>query len=96
MDVHARCCRRRRRRRRLPGLVQILDAAWTWEGLCMYGHGMFIPVGALSGCVLETLQEAAQGMTSDRCARGGAAALRRGHALQCGDYLSVGRVCVCV
>ncbi|GLI70648.1 hypothetical protein VaNZ11_015581 [Volvox africanus] len=27
--------------------LSVLDASWNWPGLCMYGHGIFVPVSSL-------------------------------------------------
>jgi hypothetical protein len=45
----------------------VLDAAWSFDRLCMYGHGSFLQYDtALSADVLQALQQHAQGMPSKR------------------------------
>lgn len=47
--------------------LQVLDAAWSWQGLCMYGHGSFLlPDDALQPQRLSMLQQAAAAMPSKR------------------------------
>ena len=50
--------------------LSILDPGWSWPGLCMYGHGCFVPVPAL------VVQAAAEGEASAGCG-GALAALRQ-------------------
>ncbi|PNH11965.1 hypothetical protein TSOC_001143 [Tetrabaena socialis] len=49
--------------------LSVLDPAWNWPGVCLYGHGAFMPVQALQGGpggTLAALWAAAAAMTSPR------------------------------
>lgn len=47
--------------------TKVLDAGWSWRGLCMYGHGSFLAPGdALAPELLSELQHAASAMPSKR------------------------------
>ncbi|KXZ53585.1 hypothetical protein GPECTOR_6g502 [Gonium pectorale] len=54
----------------LEEALSILDPAWNWPGLCMYGHGTFLPVDALR----PPPAAAAAGGGGDSGAGGGVAA----------------------
>ncbi|GFH18044.1 FAD-binding PCMH-type domain-containing protein [Haematococcus lacustris] len=46
--------------------LSILDAAWSWPKLCLYGHGMFVGEDALTPELQQSLASLTQTMSSPR------------------------------
>lgn len=49
----------------LQGLA-VLDPAWSWPGLCLYGHGMFVEQQDVTPELVEKVVAATEAMTSPR------------------------------